>query len=154
MGQKKRRKIPLGESNFKYIIEKDFYYIDKTLFIHNIIQSDSKILLFPRPRRFGKTINISMLRYFFEKSDDSNANLFNRLAIKNLPAWKYQGKYPVINLSLRNCHGRQWQSFFTNFTHEISSEYHRHAYLLGSDVLDKHEKVDFESIIWRKVAIP
>jgi len=144
------KKLPLGESFFQYVIENNFYYIDKTLLVHHVIESSSKILLFPRPRRFGKTFNISMLHCFFEKSESSNAHLFNGLAIQNQTSWQHQGRYPVIYLSLRKCHGNDWQTCFRFFTHEIASEYRRHSYLLHSDVLDSAEKLDFENILYRK----
>ena len=149
MSQNKKKKLPLGESIFKYALENDFYYIDKTMLIHHIIKSGSKVLLFPRPRRFGKTFNISMLRSFFEKSEPANSHLFNGLGIQKQETWKHQGKYPVIFISLRNCHGRNWETCFTYFTHVISEEFRRHAYLLNSNVLDPLEKKDFDAICKR-----
>ncbi|KPA13770.1 ATPase AAA [Candidatus Magnetomorum sp. HK-1] len=145
-----QKRFPLNRSDFKTIIEDDYYFIDKSMLIHHLISGSSDILLFPRPRRFGKTCNLSMIRYFFEKSDSSNAHLFSKLAIKNQETWKFQGKYPVIFISLRNCTGLNWQRCFSLFTHIISSEYRRHAYLLNSNVLDPLEKLDFESIMRRK----
>jgi hypothetical protein len=143
------KKLPLGESFFKYVIENSFYYIDKTLLVHHIIESSNKILLFPRPRRFGKTFNISMLHCFFEKSEPSSAHLFNGLAIQKQTSWQHQGKYPVIFISLKSCAGQNWQNCLTHFSHEISSEYIRHEYLLDSDHLNAQEKIDFQTIISR-----
>jgi hypothetical protein len=91
-----------------------------------------------------------MLRYFFEKSDPSNAKLFDGLAIQKQHTWQLQGKYPVIFISLRNCSGVNWQKCFSLFTHVISNEYRRHLYLLNSEVLDSVEKSDFDLIINRK----
>ena len=93
---KPTQKFPLGKSDFKSVIEGDYYYVDKFLFIHKVIEDDSEILLFPRPRRFGKTLNLSMLRYFFERTDTDNAHLFKKLAISRQHTWKHQGNYPVI----------------------------------------------------------
>ena len=145
-----KKRFPLNLSDFKTIIEEDYYFIDKSMLIHHLIAGSNDIILFPRPRRFGKTCNISMLRHFFEKNESSNAHLFNRLAIQNLETWQHQGKYPVIFMSLRNCRGQSWQECFTYFTHVISEEYNRHVYLLDSDVLNSYEKSDFEAIIWRR----
>ena len=73
--------IAIGYSDFKTMREKKFYYVDKTFLIEQILKTDSLILLLPRPRRFGKTLNLSMLRYFFEKTDPSNRSLFAGLAV-------------------------------------------------------------------------
>ena len=145
-----QQKFPLGESIFKNIIEENYYFIDKSLFIHQVITSGSKILLFPRPRRFGKTCNISMLRYFFENSQPTNAHLFDGLAIRKKNTWKHQGQYPVIYISLRNTHGRTWQKCFNHLTYELSSEFNRHSFLLDSNILSSHEKSDFEAVLQRK----
>ena len=145
-----KKKFPLGESFFKNIIEDHYYFIDKSLFIHNVIESGSKILLFPRPRRFGKTCNISMLRFFFENSQPSNAHLFEGLAIRSQSTWKHQGQYPVINISLKNVHGRTWKKCFNLLTHELSDEFNRHSYVLDTTILSPHEKADYEAILQRK----
>jgi len=145
-----QKRLPLNRSDFRSIIKNGYYFIDKSMLIHHLIAGSNDIILFPRPRRFGKTCNLSMIRYFFEKTDTSNAHLFDGLAIQNQETWHLQGKYPVIFLSLRNCSGLDWQSFFTFFTHILSNEFRRHLYLLSSNVLDPVEKSDFESIIRRK----
>ncbi|KPA12919.1 9-O-acetyl-N-acetylneuraminate esterase [Candidatus Magnetomorum sp. HK-1] len=142
-----RKRFPLNRSDFKDIIEGNYYFIDKTMFIHNLIVDDTDIVLFPRARRFGKTCNISMLRYFFEKTEASNAHLFEGLAIRNAETWHYQGKYPVIYISLRNTHGKTWSKCLTHLTHELSSEFIRHSYLLDSKLLHSKEKSNFEAII-------
>ena len=136
MRSKNQKKLPLNRSDFKSIIEDDNYFIDKSMLIHHLVNGNNDIVLFPRPRRFGKTCNLSMIRYFFEKTDPSNANLFNGLAIQNQETWQLQGKFPVIFLSLRTCSGLNWQSCFTLITHLLSIEFRRHLYLLNSDVLD------------------
>jgi len=152
MRSKTQKKLPLNCSDFKSIIEDDNYFIDKSMLIHHLVDGNNNIVLFPRPRRFGKTCNLSMIRYFFEKSDPSNAHLFNGLAIQNQETWQLQGKFPVIFLSLRTCAGLNWQSCFSFITYLLSSEFRRHLYLLNSDVLDAIEKSDFELIIKRKAA--
>jgi hypothetical protein len=75
------RKLPIGVSDFKKLRENDYYYVDKSLFIKEVIDRGAEVLLLPRPRRFGKTLNLSMLRYFFEEREDSLAHLFQGLKI-------------------------------------------------------------------------
>ncbi len=82
------KKLPVGLSDFKKLIEENYYYIDKTKFIKDVINSSSEILLFPRPRRFGKTLNLSMLRYFFEKTDKNPGRLFKGLEIEKIKPFK------------------------------------------------------------------
>ncbi len=97
-------KLPIGVSDFFELRDNDYYYIDKSLFIQQIINRSSKVILLPRPRRFGKTLNLSMLRYFFEKRPESLAHLFKGLAIEqDTHAMQHQGQYPVIFLSFKDC---------------------------------------------------
>ena len=81
MAETERKKIPIGIEDFKEIIDKNCYFVDKSLMIRDILDSGSKVTLFTRPRRFGKTLNMSMLRYFFEKSEQDNSYLFDDLEI-------------------------------------------------------------------------
>jgi len=100
-GQMLKKKIPLGESNFKAIIEENWYYVDKSLFIKDV-EDGSRVLLFTRPRRFGKTLNLSMLRYFYDINGD-NAKLFTNLAISSeSEIMQKQGKHPVIYITLKD----------------------------------------------------
>ncbi|MEK8019019.1 MAG: AAA family ATPase, partial [Candidatus Parabeggiatoa sp.] len=98
-------KLPIGISDFKELRENnDYYYVDKSLFIFEVMNRSSKVILLPRPRRFGKTLNLSMLRYFFEKRPESLAHLFKGLAIEqDTHAMQHQGQYPVIFLSFKDC---------------------------------------------------
>jgi hypothetical protein len=99
-------KLPIGLSDFKEVREENYYYVDKSLFIQEIINRSSKVLLLPRPRRFGKTLNMSMLRYFLEKREDSLAHLFKGLAIEqDTSIMQHQGQYPVIFLTFKSCKG-------------------------------------------------
>ena len=86
------KRIPIGLSDFKHLIEEDFYYFDKTKFIDEIIQDGAQVKLFPRPRRFGKTLNMSMLKYFFDiENKDKNKKLFENLKISDSKYMSEQG---------------------------------------------------------------
>jgi len=111
------QRLPVGTSDFREIRKQNAYYIDKTDFIKNIINDSSKILLFPRPRRFGKTLNLSTLRYFFEKSDENTAPLFDNLAVRDTQEFNlHQGKYPVIYLTFKDLKALSWKSLFIHIT--------------------------------------
>ena len=93
------KRLAIGVSDFKKIIEGDFYYFDKTKFIEEIIKDGSEVKLFARPRRFGKTLNMSMLKYFFDiENKEENKEIFKDLYIEKTEAFKEQGQYPVIFL--------------------------------------------------------
>ena len=125
------KKIPLGITDFQEIIDNDFYYVDKTLLIKSILSEGAKATLIPRPRRFGKTINMSMLQYFFEKKEHSKSYLFNNLAISSLAEYmQHQGRYPVIALSLKGIKYDTWAECQNNLNSLISDEFRRHDYLL------------------------
>ncbi|BDD02300.1 AAA family ATPase [Persicobacter psychrovividus] len=109
--------LAIGTSDFKEIIETDAYYIDKTLFIEELMVGNKvKSALFPRPRRFGKTLNMSMLKYFFDIDHvEENRKLFKGLAIENSPAWEHQGKYPVIFLTFKELKCTSMEEFLEKF---------------------------------------
>ncbi len=97
------KRLPIGLSDYKQLIESNFYYIDKTLFIQDLLTKGGHVNLFPRPRRFGKTLNLSMIKYFFEKTEQSNAHLFEDKKIWNVPeARARQGTFPVIFLTFKS----------------------------------------------------
>ena len=97
------KRIGIGLSDFKHLIEEDFYYFDKTAFIEEVIKDGAAVKLFARPRRFGKTLNMSMLKYFFDiKNREENKKIFKDLYIEKTEAFKEQGQYPVIFLSLKD----------------------------------------------------
>ena len=96
-------KIPIGINDFKTLIENNYYYIDKTKFIEDILEDGSKVKLLNRPRRFGKTINMTTLKYFFDiKNAEENRKLFNNLYIEKSKYISEQGKYPVIYISFKD----------------------------------------------------
>ncbi len=142
------RKLPIGIDDFKEIIEENYHYVDKSLFIKELLDFGSKVTLITRPRRFGKTLNLSMLKYFFEKTPNSTAFLFDGLDIAKHPeCMKHQGHYPVIFLTFKLIKGETWDSCFSMIKRVIANEFRRHNYLLESPVLDKYQKRDFEAII-------
>ncbi|MBE6842416.1 MAG: AAA family ATPase [Ruminococcus sp.] len=121
--------IPIGYENFKEIITKDFYYVDKTLMIKDLIDSSGKVNLFTRPRRFGKTLNMSMLRYFFENTDEDNSYLFKNLNISKAgdKYLSHMGQYPVISISLKSMKQNNFEDAFKIFKQNIADEFERHS---------------------------
>ena len=141
----KKKKLPIGISNFKEIIEYDYYYFDKTRFIEKILEERSKVKLFTRPRRFGKTLNMSMLRYFFDvKNKEENRKLFENLEISKSEYFEEQGNYPVISISFRNYDKENWETGFRIIKTTIANVYAENKYLMDS--LDKRELQKFEDI--------
>ena len=137
-----RKKLPIGISDYKRLIDEDYYYVDKTDFIRQIVEDGSLITLLPRPRRFGKTLNLSTLRYFFEKTE---GNVYRPLFKgKSIEGWKdfdkYQGKYPVIFVTLKDCKADTFEEVLLLLAHAMKSEYVRHDYLrehIREDNLDQ-----------------
>lgn len=139
----KRKPLPIGISDFKLLREEGYYYVDKTLLIQEIKES-GQVVLVTRPRRFGKTLNLSMLRYFFSISEESCAPLFFDTAIWQLPAYKaLQGTFPVIFISLRELVQPTYDSMIAKFGYVIAREFERHKVVLSGDTLEPHEKERF-----------
>src|ERR1700734_764374 len=136
-------RLPIGMSDFKDIIEGDFYFSDKSLLIKDILD-DAQVVLITRPRRFGKTLNMSMLRYFFDKEIWGklvNPALFKGLNITGCEVKyrQHQNKYPVIFLSFKDLKDSHYDDFYQSFCQLLSSLYTEHAYLLESSKLHTHE---------------
>ncbi len=143
-----KKTIALGTSDFKEVVEGNHYLVDKSLFIKEGTEDGSKVILLPRPRRWGKTLNMSMLKYFFEKTDQSNRHLFNGLAIEQYPEiMRHQGKYPVIFLTLKDAKKMDWESCYDMLQDVITKEYERKHYLLESNILTGSERVEYEAIL-------
>lgn len=122
------KKLPIGISDFKKLIDKDYYYIDKTLFIKEIIEASAEVILIPRPRRFGKTLNLSMLKYFFEKTEDGTGYLFKNTEIENYEKFEeYHKQYPVIFLTFKDIKADNWQDAYQQLIVIISKEFERHS---------------------------
>ena len=135
-----RKKLPIGIENFEEFFSEDFYYVDKTLFIKELLQNWGKVNLFTRPRRFGKTLNMSMLKCFFETGKDPA--LFEGLKImqeKEL-CEKYMGKFPVISISLKSVDGLNFESASVALRTVIGNEAGRFRFLRNSDRLTDDEK--------------
>lgn len=124
-----------------------YYYVDKTLFIKDVLEDGSKVILLPRPRRFGKTLNMSMLRYFLEKSAIDNSALFENLAIsQHSDCMDKQGQYPVIYLTFKDLKHNTWEVTYDSLVEVIYKEYNRHLYLLDSPVLNEMDKIYFNRV--------
>lgn len=147
----KKRRVPISVTDFKQIIENNYAYVDKTLFVQELLEKGADVSIIPRPRRFGKTINMSMLKYFFEKSDQDHAHLFAGTNIWKIPEYRaLQGNYPVIFLTLKGGKdASNWQEAFENIKFIIGEEFRRHKYLLNSNCLDPDEKENFQEVINR-----
>ncbi|MCB5476466.1 AAA family ATPase, partial [Blautia luti] len=133
-------KLPVGIENFRKIRENGFYYIDKTKLIEQLLEQWGKVSLFTRPRRFGKTLNMSMLRCFFEIGTDGA--LFDDLYIsKNKKLCeKYLGKYPVVFLSLKNVDGLTFEEAKYKLMELIGMEAERFSFLMNSEKLSENDK--------------
>lgn len=137
-----KKPIPIGNEDFKDIIEKNYYYIDKSLLIKELLQYKGYVNLFTRPRRFGKTLNISMLKYFFEKTTESNAHLFQNLKIaEDKECMAHMGQYPVINISFKSGKQNNFELTLASIKKVIAEEYRRYSeVLLKSEV--EVERID------------
>ena len=143
------KKLPIGRSDFKSLREEDYIFIDKSLFIKEIIEEDAQIILLPRPRRFGKTLNLTMLKLFLEKNDnkEETKQLFSGLKIEQETLFnEHLCRYPLIYLTFKNIKHSDFQENLESIKRLIAQEYRRHAYLLESAELDDFEKQDFKSI--------
>ena len=140
-------KLPVGIENFEEIRKSGFYYIDKTRLIEQLLQNWGKVNLFTRPRRFGKTLNMSMLKSFFEIGTDSS--LFEGLYISNNTELcnEYMGKYPVIFLSLKGVDGLTFSKSKEMLSEIIKEEADRHYYLKNSEKLTQEDRISFQSIL-------
>lgn len=137
------KKIPLGIESFEEIISQGFYYIDKSMLIADLLNGWGKVNLFTRPRRFGKTLNMSMLKSFFEIGTDTK--LFDGLAItkETKLCEEYMGKFPVVFISLKDLDGLTYQEAERGLTAVIAREMRRLIFLKDSEILSEHEKKVF-----------
>ena len=145
----KHKPLPIGVEDFKRLVDNGYYFIDKTLMIKELLENKETVNLFTRPRRFGKTLNMSMLQRFFEATEKSNAYLFDGLKIAAYPEYMaYQGKYPVISISLKSMKQKNFTLAFETYKYLIKSEYSRHKdFIFSRNVLDEEEKARYLSFI-------
>lgn len=148
MDLRDKRPLPIGISDFKTVIEENYYYADKTDMIGDILDDRVMVTLFTRPRRFGKTLNMSMMKYFFEiENAEENKKLFDGLAISNKEYMKEQGQYPVIFISFRNIEEENWEDCYFEIKNIISRTYNEFEFL--RETLNQSELAEFDSI-WLK----
>ena len=146
------KKLPIGLSDFKKLIEGNYYYFDKTNFIDEIIKDGSEVKLFTRPRRFGKTLNMSMLKYFFDiKEADENRKLFKDLYIEKTESFKEQGQYPVIFLSLKDLKADNWEKIEIGIKDLLQEVFSEHKYLIKE--LDEFDLSLLKKIINKEVEL-
>lgn len=151
--------LPIGIDNFEKLVTRGYYFIDKTLFIRELLDRKGDVNLFTRPRRFGKTLNISMLQYFFEDArNDEGVKQDNTCLFEGLDIMKederylsHMGQYPVINLSLKS--GKQPNFFLAlkAITEDIASEFRRHFYVCKGERLNSYEKEKFMAFMTEKM---
>ena len=123
----RKKAVPVGIEDFERIVREDYYYVDKTRLIEELLINRAPVTLFTRPRRFGKTLNMSMIKYFFDvKNKEENKKLFENLKIYNSEYMSEQGKYPVIFISLKDLKGDTWEECIESIKdimHKIFNEY-------------------------------
>lgn len=149
----RKKSLPIGISEFRKAATK-FYYIDKTLLIKDLIDEGVAVSLFTRPRRFGKTLNMDMLRVFFEKSQEDNSKYF-----KDKKIWqcgdeyrREQGKYPVIFLTFKDSKFQTWEETFENISYLLRAEFNRHSELLESNRISEYDKEYFRTVVSGKAS--
>ena len=141
-------RLPIGISDFKQIVNSECTFVDKTLLIKDVMEEMAGVMLFTRPRRFGKTLNLSMLRYFLKCNEAEEKNLFEHLAISEDTEFckKHQGQYPVIFLSLKSVHASDYETAYDGLRSVMQDLYSEHRYLMD-DTLYDDEKEFFNSIL-------
>jgi len=143
------KKIPVGIDDFKKLRENDAYYVDKTEFISEILDDGAEVKLFTRPRRFGKTLNMSMLKYFFDIDNaEENRKLFSELDIEKSEYFSEQGQYPVIFISLKGIKSNSWEECLFDLKSLISNLYNEFEFVRAS--LNESELKEFNKIWFKK----
>ena len=141
----RKKAIPVGIEDFKELIQEGYYYIDKTLLIDEMLMNKSKVTLFTRPRRFGKTLNMSMIKYFFDVKDkEENKKLFENLKVSNSEYMSEQGKYPVIFISLKDLKEDTWEECLESIKDIMYKIFNEYNFL--REKLNVVEKRQFDKI--------
>ncbi|MDO4340609.1 MAG: AAA family ATPase [Eubacteriales bacterium] len=152
-----RKAMPIGVDDFEKMITSDYYYVDKTMFIKELLDLKGEVNLFTRPRRFGKTLNLSMLQYFFENTGSTEKNEENRRLFCGLRIMSageeytdQMGKYPVISLTLKSAKQNTFESAYFKIKEEIAGEFRRHEVLLESEKMSEEDRRIFRGIMNRE----
>ena len=141
----RKKAVPVGIEDFERIIREDYYYVDKTMLIEELLINRAPVTLFTRPRRFGKTLNMSMIKYFFDvKNKEKNKKLFENLKIYNSEYMSEQGKYPVIFISLKDLKGDTWGKCFENLKKTMYKIFNEYEFV--REKLNMVEKREFDKI--------
>ena len=141
----RKKAVPVGIEDFKELIQEGYYYIDKTLLIDEMLMNKSKVTLFTRPRRFGKTLNMSMIKYFFDVKDkEENKKLFENLKVSNSEYMSEQGKYPVIFISLKDLKEDTWEECLESIKDIMYKIFNEYNFL--REKLNVVEKRQFDKI--------
>ena len=145
----RKKAVPVGIEDFERIINEDYYYVDKTMLIEELLINRAPVTLFIRPRRFGKTLNMSMLKYFFDvKNKEENKKLFENLKIYNSEYMSEQGKYPVIFISLKDLKGDTWEECLKRLKLFIFDLYAEFEYI--REKMNEWDKRKFEKVLYEK----
>lgn len=144
-----KKRIPIGYEDFKQIIDGGFYYVDKTMLIYELLHNGGQNNLITRPRRFGKTLNFSMLRYFFDITEKDNAYLFDGLKISEHynELKQYRNMHPVITLSLKCAKKGNYKGAVRSMCREIRAQFDKYSFILDSDKLTKVSRTEFNEIL-------
>ena len=144
-----KKAIPVGIENFEDIIKDNYYYVDKSMLIEDILVNRAAVTLFARPRKFGKTLNMSMIKYFFDvRNKDENRKLFEGLKISDSEYMREQGKYPVIFVSLKDLRADTWEMCLLEIKKLISKIYREFQYI--TEKMNEDDKEIYDSIKNRK----
>ncbi len=141
-----RKRLPVGIENFEEFSSENFYYVDKTLFVKDLLQNWGKVNLFTRPRRFGKSLNMSMLKCFFEIGSDPELFAGLKIMQEKELCEKYMGKFPVISISLKSVDGRNFESASVALRTVIGDEARRFGFLRTSAKLSENDKEAYEQL--------
>jgi len=145
----RKKAVPVGIEDFERIIREDYYYVDKTMLIEELLINRAPVTLFTRPRRFGKTLNMSMIKYFFDvKNKEENKKLFENLKVSNSEYMSEQGKYPVIFISLKDLKGDTWEECLKRLKLFIFDLYAEFEYI--REKMNEWDKRKFEKVLYEK----
>lgn len=142
-------RLPIGISDFEELIEGEYLFADKSLWIKDVIEDGAKVILVTRPRRFGKTLNLSMLYYFLRQNKAEDKNLFDGLNISKEIEFckKHQKQYPVIFISFKDIKQANFTEAYADVVQLIRRLYEDHEYLLEDNLLSKSEKTTFTALL-------